>query len=127
MADLEQVERLTERLIAAVPKFDPEGQRIRLALIRRLAAGAPVSDLEVAVVAGATELSVRDALGRWPGMFRADDGRVVGFMGLSVVEFGEHPIEVDGRRLTAWCVGHAVSPWAARPSSAGELELPGHR
>jgi alkylmercury lyase len=103
MADIEQVERLTERLIAAVPKLDPEGQRIGLALIRTLAAGAPVSDREVAVATGATEAGVRDALARWPGVFRDEDGRVVGFMGLSVGEFGEHRIEVDGRRLTAWC------------------------
>lgn len=103
MSDSGQVERLTERLIAAVPTLDPEGQRIGLALIRTLAAGAPVSDREVAVAACATESSVRDALGHWPGVFRDEDGRVVGFMGLSVVEFGEHRLEVDGRRLTAWC------------------------
>jgi alkylmercury lyase len=36
-------------------------------------------------------------------VFRDDHGRVVGFMGLSVVGFGEHRIEVDGRCLTAWC------------------------
>jgi alkylmercury lyase len=90
-------------LLAAVPKLDPEEQRIGLALIRTLAAGAPVSDREVAVAVGATESSDRDGLGRWPGVFRDEDGRVVGFTGLSVVEFGERRIEVDGRRLTAWC------------------------
>ncbi|MHB1834417.1 MAG: organomercurial lyase [Solirubrobacteraceae bacterium] len=42
-------------------------------------------------------------VGRWPRVFRDGDGRVVGFMGLSVVEFGGHRIELDGRRLTAWC------------------------
>ena len=103
MTDIEQVERLTERLIAAMPTLDPEGQRIGLALIRALAAGAPVSDREVAVATGATESRVRDALARWPGVFRDEDRRVVGFMGLSVVEFGEHRIELDARRLTAWC------------------------
>ncbi len=36
-------------------------------------------------------------------MCRDEDGRIVGFMGLSVVEFGEHRLEVDGQRLTAWC------------------------
>jgi alkylmercury lyase len=36
-------------------------------------------------------------------VFRDEDGRVIGFLGLSVVEFGEHRIELDGRRLTAWC------------------------
>lgn len=45
MSDSGQVERLTERLIAAVPTLDPEGQRIGLALIRTLAAGAPVCQI----------------------------------------------------------------------------------
>jgi alkylmercury lyase len=103
IADTENVERLAERLIAAVPTLDAEAQRVGLALIRSLAAGAPVSDHEVAVAAGAAEPGVRDALDRWPGVFRDEDGRVVGFMGLSVVEFGEHRIETDRRRLTAWC------------------------
>jgi alkylmercury lyase len=103
MADTEKVQRLAERLIAAVPKLGQDEQRVGLALIRSLAAGAPVSDREVAVAAGAAEPGVRDALDRWPGVFRDDHARVVGFMGLSVVEFGEHRIEIDGRRLTAWC------------------------
>jgi alkylmercury lyase len=101
MADTEKVQRLAERLIAAVPKLGQDEQRVGLALIRSLAAGAPVSDREVAVAAGAAEPGVRDALDRWPGVFRDDHGRVVGFMGLSVVEFGEH--RIDGRRLTTWC------------------------
>lgn len=103
MGDIAPVQRLAERLIVAVPKFGQDEQRVGLALIRSLAAGAPVSDLEVADAAGAAEPGVRDALDRWPGVFRDEDGRVVGFMGLSVVEFGEHRIEIDGRRLTAWC------------------------
>jgi alkylmercury lyase len=103
MADGEQFEQLARRLIAAVPKLDPEPQRIGLALIRTLAAGKPVTDREVALAATATESDARDALGCWPGVFRDEDGLVVGFMGLSVVEFGEHRIEVDGRALTAWC------------------------
>jgi alkylmercury lyase len=103
MADTEKLERLAERLIAAVPTLDAEGQRVGLALLRSLAAGAPVSDREVALAAGVAASGVRDALDRWPGVFRDEDRRVVGFIGLSVVEFGEHRIEIDGRRLTAWC------------------------
>lgn len=103
MGDPGKLERLAERLIAAVPTLDAEGQRVGLALIRSLAAGAPVCEGKVAVALGAAESGVREALDRWPGVFRDDDGRVVGFMGLSVVEFGEHRIEVDGRCLSAWC------------------------
>ena len=103
MAHTEQAEALAERLIAAVPKLGAREQRIGLGLLRTLVQGRPASDDAVAVAAGAAESEVRDAMGVWPGVFGGDHGRVVGFMGLSVVEFGEHRVEVDGRRLTAWC------------------------
>jgi alkylmercury lyase len=41
-------------------------------------------------------------------VFRDEEGRVVGFMGLSVVAFGEHRIELGGRTLTAWCAWDAL-------------------
>lgn len=103
MAESELIEHLANELIAAVPRLDADKQTIAIALLRLLAEGAPVSDRALAAASGASEEKTRDALASWPGVFRDEDGRVVGFMGLSVVEFGEHRIEVGGRTLTAWC------------------------
>jgi alkylmercury lyase len=97
------IERLADALIGAVPKLDRGEQTMAVALLRLLANGAPVSDQALAAASGASEEKTRDALASWPGVFRDEEGRVVGFMGLSVVEFGEHRIEVGGRTLTAWC------------------------
>jgi alkylmercury lyase len=103
MSEDEPIERLADRLIAAAPDFEPGEQALALALLRMLANGAPVSEEALAAASGASEQRVGAALASWRGVFRDDDGRVVGFMGLSVVEFGEHRIELDGRTLTAWC------------------------
>ena len=103
MSEVELIERLADQLITAVPKLDPVERATGLALIRTLAKGAPVSDQALAVAIGAPERETRDALESWPLVFRDEDRRVVGFMGLSVAKFGEHRIELGGRTLTAWC------------------------
>jgi alkylmercury lyase len=103
MSEVELVERLTDRLIGAVPSLGSGEQAVALALLRALAKGAPVCERALAAATGDPESTVRAALASWPGVFRDEGGRVVGFMGLSVVEFGEHRIELGGRTLTAWC------------------------
>ena len=103
MSQSELIERLADALIGAVPTRDPGVQAVGLALLRTLATGEPVSEQALAGASGTPEPTIRDALESWPGVFRDEDERVVGFMGLSVAEFGEHRIEVGGRTLTAWC------------------------
>jgi alkylmercury lyase len=103
MSESVLIERLADALIAAVPNLDAGAQTVGLALLRTLANGEPVSEQALAAASGAAELTIRDAMGSWPGVFRDGDGRVVGFMGLSVADFGEHRIELGGRTLTAWC------------------------
>jgi alkylmercury lyase len=95
--------RLADALSEAVPNLDPRAQTVGLALLRTLAKGEPLSERALAAATGDPESTVRDTLASWPGVFLDEDGRVVGFMGLSVVEFGDHRIEIDGRTLTAWC------------------------
>jgi alkylmercury lyase len=103
MSEGELIERLADRLIGAVPSHGPGEQAVGLALLRALANGAPVSERALATATRDPESTVREALAPWRGVFRDQDGRIVGFMGLSVVEFGEHRIELDERTLTAWC------------------------
>jgi alkylmercury lyase len=103
MSEGELIERLADRLIGAVPKLERRGQTMALALLRALAQGDPVSERALAAATGMPESAIRDGLASGPGVFRDEDGRVVGFTGLSVAEFGEHRIELGGRTLTAWC------------------------
>jgi alkylmercury lyase len=103
MTNVLDIDALAGMLAAAMPRLDATEQRIALTLIRQLALGAPVSVSDLATAAELSEARVTDALDRLPGVFRDEEQRVVGFMGLSVVEMGPHRIHVDGRRLSAWC------------------------
>jgi alkylmercury lyase len=98
-----QIERLENRLVAAVPRLAPDEQTVGLALTRMLAEGEPVSDRRLAEALRLDEDTLRATVGSWPGVFRDDTQRIIGFMGLSVVPFGNHRIEVDGRTLSGWC------------------------
>jgi alkylmercury lyase len=98
-----QIERLVLKLIAAVPKLERDEQRDALTLLRTLGGGDPVSAQRLAVAMHAREDDVEAIVRSWPGVFRDDHERVSGYMGLSVVELGEHRIDVNGRTLSAWC------------------------
>jgi alkylmercury lyase len=133
MSEGELVDGLAERLIAAVPRLDPAEQTAALALLRALAEGEPVSERSLATATGSPVSTIQEALSSWPGIFRHEDGRVVGFMGLSVVEFGSHRIELDGHALTAWCawdtlflpelVGHAARVHSRCPVTGEQISL----
>jgi hypothetical protein len=86
MTNAPDIDALAERLAAAMPRLDATGQLIALTLSRRLALGAPVGVGGLATADEPSEAQVADALDRLPGVFRDDQQRVVGFMGLTVVE-----------------------------------------
>jgi alkylmercury lyase len=50
-----------------------------------------------------SEEQVSEELARWPGVYRDEAGRVIGYAGLTVVEMGAHRLHVDGRDLSTWC------------------------
>lgn len=87
----------------ALPELDAEGQRIAISVYRLMAAGRPVLPAEVAAASGAGQDVVKDALGTWPAVFRDENGRLVGFWGLTVAEMPPHQIEAGGVKLWAWC------------------------
>lgn len=97
------LDRFTDELIGILPKHTETEQRIGVALQRRLAKGAPVEVGSLAGDVGLPEQQVADALDQMPGVFRDDDGLMVGYFGLTIVEMGDHRVQVDGRTVWAWC------------------------
>ena len=85
------------------PCLSASEQWIALTLIRQLALGAPGGVSRLASVAELSEGEITNTLDHLPGVFRDEERRVVGFMGLTVAEMGHHRIHVDGRPLSAWC------------------------
>jgi alkylmercury lyase len=133
VTDAPDLDRLAERLAAAMPRLGATEQRIALALIRQLAHGAPVSASQLATATDLPEPQITDTLERLPGTFRDDQHRVVGFMGLTVQEMGEHRIHTDERALSAWCafdtlflpdlLGETVRVTSRSPTSGTEISL----
>jgi alkylmercury lyase len=100
----DRLETLAEAVARAEPYFDEPSRRVALATYRRLAQGTPAPVDEVAERAGESAELVERLLGSWPGVFRDDRGDVVGFWGLTIGKLvPTHAIEVEGRRLLAWC------------------------
>lgn len=98
------LEELAEALSGAAPDFDAAQERVALSVYRLLAQGHPVPAAEVAQAADVPLELVEDLLDRWPGVFRDDEGRVIGFWGLAIAELTPtHRFEVDDRTLHAWC------------------------
>ena len=87
--------------------LDGREQELALGLYRRLAEGEPVSAAALAADLGRQEAEVAGALEGWPGLFRAEDGRVISFWGLAIPEM-PHSFRVNGRRLFTWCAWDAL-------------------
>jgi alkylmercury lyase len=103
LTNVPDIDALADVLTAAMPRLDTTKQGIALTLICHLALGAPVGVEDLSAAAGLPVEQVADALERLPGVFRDEQQRVTGFMGLTVVEMGEHRIHLHGRTLSAWC------------------------
>lgn len=100
----DRVEQLAVAIARAGPDFDEEQQRIALALYRRLAEGSSAPAADVAERAEVSAARVLELLDSWPGVYRDEQGQVVGFWGLTVDRLSPtHRLEVDGRELFAWC------------------------
>jgi alkylmercury lyase len=93
---------LAAELTAAMGALDEREQHLAVTLYRVLAEGEPAAQSELVRRSGLAADDVGEALERWPGVFTDEDGRVVGFWGLSVRQMA-HELELGGRRLYAWC------------------------
>lgn len=95
---------LADAIARARPEMTERGQRVSLALYGLLGKGQPVTSSELAAATNLPESEIETSLEKWPGVYRDDQqGRVVGFWGLSVPEMPPHEISLDGRTLWAWC------------------------
>ena len=101
------VSDLAAELVAAAPSLDEPGKRITLALYRLLAGGDPVPAAAIARRLGMTVEEVETTLDAWPGVYRDDQGAVIGFWGLALGEM-PHRLIVDRHTLYTWCAWDAL-------------------
>jgi alkylmercury lyase len=97
------VRGLADALTTAFPSLDITDRRIAIATYRVLARGVPASVTEIAAAINVPPHDVEERLGAWPAVFRDDEGRVVGFWGLTVTEMPPHELVAGDVKLWAWC------------------------
>lgn len=97
---------------AALGDLTDEQRRIAVALYRLLADGDRVTVAQVAARAGVDPAGVQGFLDTSPGVYRDDDGAVIGFWGLAIPEM-PHAFQAEGGEpIHAWC---AVDPFLIVP------------
>lgn len=96
------VEALAGRLLAVLPSLSPEEQRLAVSLYRLLENGAPVSHQELADAAGLPVVRVDRIVEGWDGIYH-EDGRIIGFWGLTGKSLSAHQFRTGGRTNFAWC------------------------
>lgn len=101
------VQELADRFVAIFPALESEGRTVAVTLYRLLARGEPVTPAGLARAAGVEPARVTALLDSWPGVYR-EDGRVIGFWGLTPRPFSNHRLRVAGRDLYAWCAWDAL-------------------
>jgi alkylmercury lyase len=83
-------------------RLSPVERRGALVIHRLLAKGIPVSDSDVGHELGMTSDEIGDLTRDWPGVYRDDEGHIVGFWGLSIPEM-PHRFRLGDRQLHTWC------------------------
>ncbi len=98
------LDEIAEAIAAAIPDLSLKDQRIMLSTRHLIAEGEPVT---VDAIAGASKVpaeEVEATLSSWPGVFRDDSGRVVGFWGQAIDPLDPVYRFVTGGKTTyAWC------------------------
>lgn len=98
------VNALTTAIAAAFIKLTAAEQQLVASAYRLLATGQPADTAAIAEAAGWTRSDVDARLATWPMVYRDDDGRLVGLMGLSSQSVSEHRVEIAGLGTSwAWC------------------------
>lgn len=103
MAGAPPLDEIVASLSQARPGFDPNEQRHALTLLQTLAQGKPVS---TAQLADQSRLSIEEAstfVDGLPGVYCGEDGGVIGFWGLTVIEMPPHRYRLAGCELFTWC------------------------
>ena len=92
-------------------QLSADEQLIARSLYQLLAKGRPVEPETLSQHSGVTLSTIVNALNKWPGVFRNDDGAVIGFWGLAITPVSTHQFVVADTTLYAGARGtHCSCP-----------------
>jgi hypothetical protein len=106
------LQQLSDAIGAALVDLDESARRIAVSLYDLLAKGEPVTIADLAARSRVEESVARGTIEGWPGVFRDDGGRVVGFWGLAIPEMAHRFHAEGGKPMHAWC---ALDPFLIIP------------
>ena len=128
------IDDIAAAIQAAMPELDATDQKIAVAIHRLMSSGEPVEPAAIAGASGAALERLEERLGAWPGVYRDEQGRVVGFWGHAISALDpEYRFLVDGATTYAWCaldtlfiprlLGKAVRVESADPLTGETVSL----
>lgn len=120
MAGAPSLDEIVASLSQARPGLDPNEQRHALTLLRTLGQGKPVSMAQLAQRSGLSAEEASAFVDGLPGVYRGEDGAVIGFWGLTVIEMPPHRYRLGDRELFTWC---AWDPFILTPLLGGRAEV----
>lgn len=97
------VEALDAAIAAASPELTEQDRALVRTTYAELGAGRARTPEELAALAGTDPGRAAERFDGWPGVFRDDDGRVVGFWGLAIPAMPHRLAFDDGAEVHAWC------------------------
>jgi alkylmercury lyase len=129
-----KVTETAKAIRAAMPTLDPTEQRIASAIHRLMSDGVSATSEAISQASFTTVDQVDQSLASWPGVYRDDEGRVVGFWGHAVAPLDpEYRLKANDRTTYAWCaldtlfipslVGETMSVEATDPVSGEPVSL----
>jgi len=98
------VDEVAEAIKAAMPTLDATDQQIVSTIHRLMSSGDPVDPEAVANAVGGLVGRVNEKLDSWPGVYRDEQGRLVGFWGQAIEALDpEYRFIDNGKTSYAWC------------------------
>ncbi|GMR12892.1 MAG: organomercurial lyase MerB [Gemmatimonadota bacterium] len=101
------LEQLAQEIDAQFPRLSEAELSIGLAVHRSMASGAPVDVDTLVEAVGLPAARIDELMSEWPGVYRGDDDRIIGFWGLAIGETS-HRFRIGDVQLYTWCAWDAL-------------------
>ncbi len=120
------INEISRRVVEAFPTMDEMEQHLALGLYRLLTKGAAVTHATLGQELGLDLATVDTILEKWPGLLHDDDGRIIGFWGLSIVDT-PHRLTINDQTVYTWCAWDALFiPHLLQTDAAVSSRCPTH-
>ncbi len=101
------LKNLAQELDEQFPQLSETEQRVGLAVYRAMASGNPVDVNTLVDVVGLPVVRIGELMSEWPGVYRDEEDRIIGFWGLAI-RGTSHRFRLGKNQLYTWCAWDAL-------------------